>query len=268
MRRPLLGAVFLAVAITLLSAGCAVPRPRAPRTAPAVLPAAAELEAALRARTEAIHSLRALARLRSDGPEESTASREALVVARPDRLRVEVLSLFGSVFVLTADNGQFTAYARQEDTVYRGVASPQNLWRYARLGLPVSDVVAILLGTPPLRPGRRDNVTFDADAGAVRLVRQLDDGTQIVWFSETTLPVAAEQRSDEPQAQWRATFSDYEEHGGVPVATHIGLEWPAGQRSLEITLGDIDLNPTLAPSAFALEVPPGSKVVRLDPAPL
>jgi hypothetical protein len=265
MRRLYLGAVFPAVAVGLLCAGCAAKRAPTPRLAPAVLPAALDLEAALRARRDALRSLRALARLRYQAPEDSGTSREAIVVARPDRLRVEVLSLFGSVFVLTADNGEIRAYAREERTLYRGSASPQNLWRYARLGLPVSDLVALVLGTPPPRQGQRPQVGFDADTGWVRLLQQLDEGVQIVWFSDAALPVAAEQRGADDHAQWRATFSDYEVHDGVPVATHIGIEWPPEQRSMQIALEQVDVNPALDNSIFALQAPPGSKVVDLDP---
>jgi len=265
MRRPGLGAVFAAVAVGLLFAGCAARRPPARHLPPAVLPAALDLDAALHARQSALQSLRALARLRYQAPEDSSTSREAIVVARPDRLRVEVLSLFGSVFVLTADNGEIRAYARQEDTVYRGTASPQNLWRYTHLGLPVSDLVAIVLGTPPPRRTQRQQVGFDADTGWVSLQQQLDEGAQIVWFSDGRLPVAAEQRGNDGRAQWRVTFSDYEVHDGVPVATRIGIGWPSGERSLQIALEQIDVNPALDNSVFALQAPQGSKVVDLDP---
>jgi len=135
----------LATFIVSLLAGCAAHRTVALHPAPAFLPSAAELEAALAARRAGVRSLRALAHLRYRGPEGADTSREAIVVARPDRLRVEVLSVFGSLFVLTADDGALTAYARQEGTVYRGQASPENLWRYARLWLPVNDLVDIVL---------------------------------------------------------------------------------------------------------------------------
>ncbi len=265
VRRLCLGAIFPAVAAALLVAGCAAKRPPAPHLAPAVLPAAVDLEAALRARREALRSLRALARLRYQTPEDSSTSREAIVVARPDRLRVEVLSLFGAVFVLTADNGEIRAYARQEGTVYRGSASPENLWRYARIGLPVSDLVAMVLGSPPPRRAQSQQVGFDADTGWIRLQQQLDEGVQIVWFSDAALPVAAEQRRGDGQVQWRVRFSDYQVQDGVPVATHIGIEWPPGQRSMQIGLEQIDVNPALDNSVFALQAPPGSKVVDLDP---
>jgi outer membrane lipoprotein-sorting protein len=257
-------AILLSLPLSCLVAGCAATRPAAPRRAPAVLPSAAEIDAVLAARRDSVHSLRALARLRYRDAAQSATSREAIVVARPDRVRVEVLSLFGSVFLLVAEDGQMTAYARAENTVYRGQASPQNLERYVRLGLPVEELVDIVLGTPPLRHGRTQ-VSFDEGAGAIRLHRSFDGGAQTVWLSDASLPLATEEVGADGTARWRATFGAYEEHGGVPVATHIGLDLPAWSQSLEITLQDLEVNPTLDRSAFVFQAPAGSKVVDLHP---
>jgi outer membrane lipoprotein-sorting protein len=266
MRRPVLGADGLAAAVSLLSAGCAARRPLVTPAAPAVLPSAADLEAALRARRDAVSGVRALARLRYDSPEESNTSRQAIIVSRPDRLRIEVLSLFGAVFVLTVDDGALTAYAPRERTVYYGPASPENLWRYARLGIPVSDLVDIVLATPPPGQARRTTVEFDPVAGQVRLRRQAGDGSQSVWFSDTAVPVAAERRGPDGQVEWHAAFDDHELRGGLPIATRIRLELPAWRRSMEMALEEIDVNPALEHSVFAFQPPPGSTVVSLDGA--
>ena len=255
-------AAALLVTLSCLVAGCAATRPVKPRAAPGVLPSVAELEAALAARHDAVRSLRALARLRYRDAEQSVTSREAIVVARPDRVRVEVLSVFGSVFLLVADDGQMTAYARDENTVYRGPTSPQNLQRYVRLGLPVDELVDIVLATPPPRDGRAQ-VSFDEAAGAIRLRRSLDQGARTVWFSDASLPVATEEVGADGTTHWRATFGAYEDHGGVPIATRIGLDLPAWSQSMEIALQDVEVNPTLDHSIFAFQAPSGSKVVEL-----
>ena len=256
------------IPVLLLCAGCAATRPLASHPAPSSLPSAAELQAALAARRAALHSLRGIAHLRYRSPEESSSSREAIIVARPDRLRVEVLSMFGSLFVLTAEHGTMMAYARQEDTVYQGQASSENLWRYARLALPVSDIVDIVLGTPPLRQVRRARVSFDDRSGWVRLDQESDDAAQIVWFNELQMPTAAEERGSDGRPCWRARFDDYESNAGLSVATRIRLESPAVSRTMEIALGDVDVNPPLERSAFTFPIPPGSKVVDLDAAHL
>ncbi len=256
------------IPVLLLCAGCAATRPPTPRPAPSNLPPAAELQAALAARRDALHSLRGIAHLRYRSPEESSSSREAIIVARPDRLRVEVLSMFGALFVLTAEHGTMTAYARQEDTVYQGRASTENLWRYARLALPVSDIVDIVLGTPPLRQARRAHVSFEDSTGWVRLDQESDDWMQVVWFNDLQLPTAAEESDSDGRPCWRARFDDYESRAGLSVATRIRLESPAASRTMEIALGDVDVNPPLDRSAFTFPIPPGSKVVDLDAAHL
>jgi Outer membrane lipoprotein LolB len=249
----------------LLCAGCAALRPPAIRPAPpAVLPPAAELDAALAARRAALHSLRALARLQYRDPAGSRSAREALIVARPDRVRIEILSLFGTAFVLTADRGLMTVYARHDGTVYRGRASLQNLQRYARLWLPLDDLVDVLLGGPPPRRAVSERVSFDAHAGAVRLSRALDRGVQVVWFSPAALPLAVEERDAAGDVQWRATFAHYRPYDGVPVATQVALERPAAARTLRLALQDVDVNPSLNRSVFAFQAPPGTKVVDLD----
>jgi outer membrane biogenesis lipoprotein LolB len=248
----------------MLCAGCSVARRVGPHPAPSTLPSAAQLNAALHARHDAVQSLRALGHLGYRDPRESNTSRQAIIVARPDRVRIEVLSVFGTVFVLTAEDGAMTAYARQENTVYRGRASAANLQRYARLWIPLDDLIDLLLGTPPARRAVQERVSFDPQVGAVRLWRGLDDGAQVIWFSEAALPLAAEELKADGSARWHAAYGSYVEHGGVPIATDIRLELPAQERTLQLTLEDVDVNPALDQSIFALQAPPGSKIVNLD----
>src|SRR5262249_25441975 len=147
----------------------------------------------------------------------------------------------------------------------RGQASPENLWRYARLWLPVADLVDLVLGTPPRRDASHTaEVAFDTATGWICLQRALVPGAQLVWFSTTGLPLAAEERGGDGRPTWRASFDRYQDHGGVPVATHLGLELPAWSRSMELTLEDIDVNPDLDHAVFAVQAPRGSKVVDLD----
>lgn len=261
MWRPSLGVALLALG---LLCACGPRRAVTVFRAPDTLPDPGQLDAALESRRAAVHSLRALARLRYRDPESSNTSREAIAVARPDRLRVEVLSFFGAVFVLTTGDGRFTAYARREDTVYRGEASPENMWSYARIGLPVVDLVDIILGTPPRRTADWAEVSWDRERGWIELTQEFADGSeQVVWFLGS-LPAAAEHRDPFGEVEWHATFSAYRRHGPVPIATHIRLEVPSRDRSVEIELEDVDVNPALEVSTFQLEVPAGATVVDID----
>ena len=53
-----------------------------------------------------------MARMRYTSPNESRRAKQIIIAERPDRLRLEVLSPFGAVFVLAANDGTLAAYSR------------------------------------------------------------------------------------------------------------------------------------------------------------
>lgn len=257
--------VIVALSLCACLAGCALRRPLPRAEAPARLPAAADLESALAQRRDALHGLRALARMRYRDGEESGSSRQVIVLERPDRLRVEVLSILGTVFVMTADRQTFSAYATDEGTVYRGTPSRTLMGRYARVALGVNELIDLLLASPAAAPsGGRGDVSFDDDPGAIRLLHTDAIGSNSVWFSASYAPIAAERRDADGEIEWRAEFDGYEDHDGLHVATKVKLEFPPTQRRIELTLQNPEVNPPFDDSIFALQAPLGTKVVDLD----
>jgi outer membrane biogenesis lipoprotein LolB len=251
------------LATVVLLAGCASRSAPRPIPAPAgTLPAADAIFAALAQRREAVRGLRALARLSYSSPDESRKAKQLLVAERPDRLRLEILSPFGAVFVLTTADGALAAWARDESTVYRGVASRQNLERYANVDLPVGTVVDLLLGTPPLQPDA-DTVVSN-DAGLTEVWQDLSDTVQVGWFNDHLEPVRYEQREQSGEVRLRTAFDGYATIDGMSVPTQISIELPVEQRRVDLALSETEVNPALPDSVFALETPSGSRVVDLD----
>lgn len=259
MQRP----AIAVLATVMLLAGCA---PRlAPRPAGAplgTLPAAEQIFAALAQRRSAVRGVRAMARLSYTSPEESRRAKQLVIAQRPDRLRFEILSPFGAVFVLTAADGALAAWARDESTVYRGTASAQNLQRYAQVDLPVATAVDLLLGTPPLQADRDSVVS--ADDGAVELWQETGPTVRVAWFSPALEPLRYEQRDAEGRVLLRTTFGQYAAIDGIRLPTQVGIELPLAQRRIDIAFAEPEVNPVLADAVFALETPAGSKEVDLD----
>lgn len=259
MRRP--GIAVLAAVV--LVAGCASRSALRPVPAPAgTLPGADAIFAALAQRREAVRAVRAIARLSYSAPDESHKAKQLLVAERPDRLRFEILSPFGAVFVLTTADGTLTAWARDEAIVYRGVASRQNLERYANVDLPVGTAVDLLLGTPPLHQDADSVVS--SDGGTIELWQDLGRTVQVGWFGDRLEPVRYEQREQSGDVRLRALFGNYATIGGVAIPTQITFELPVEQRRVDLVLSDPEVNPPLPDSVFALETPSGSRVVDLD----
>lgn len=244
--------------------GCAVRQKPAPLPAPGLSepPALAELLRAVETRRDRIQSLRAVARMRYSSPNETRKAKEIIVAERPDRLRLEVLSPFGTVFVLAARDGTLAAYSRDEATVYRGVASPENLARYAGVDLPIPMAIDLLLGTPPV-DGAADGVVSRSDEG-VELWQNRARGSQVTWFTTLLEPIRYEQRDEDGYVRLRASFEAYASVDGMRLPTSLDLELPPSRERIEITLRDPEVNPMLARSVFTLEAPPGSREIDLD----
>jgi hypothetical protein len=229
------------------------------------LPTADELRAVIAGQRAAVHGLRTAARVHLESPEGSGSAQQVLVASRPDRLRVEVLSPFGSVFVLATSGGQLAAYVREENRVYRGRATAANLAHYAQIELSVSDLVDLLLGLPPQRQEGFGAVFVDAAAQIVRLRQQTPEGAQVVAFTGDPLrPVAVEERGADDHLAWGAAFDRHAFVDGVWLPLWVSLWQPAQQRRITMTFDEPELNPELPASVFTLDAPPGSEEVRLE----
>ena len=253
--------VLRALSLALLVAGCAAGRPPGP-----ALPAlsAEELQRVLAERRQALRSLRSEASVAVYSPEQSGKAKQFLVVERPDRLRLEVFSPFGAVFALATANGDLAAWVRDENRVYRGPATPENLARYAGLDLQVADVVDVVLGSPPRRAVRAASVFAETSTRLLRLRQETEGGAQVVLFGgEPLLPVEVQEVDSDGELLWRASFADYRSVQDIALPTRIDVDLPRSEQRAEIVLSDPEPNPSLSESIFVLPSPPGSREVQL-----
>lgn len=257
---------YIAVLTAMLLAGCALREPPKPPPA-AGMPsnprlAVERITASMSARRAALQGFRSLAQLTYRTAENAQRAKHVIVAQRPDRLRFEVLSLLGSVFVLTARDGQLTAYVPRESTVYRGAASRANFARYTRVDLSVHSAIDLLLGTPPLS---RDGATSVAlDQGLLRFTQDNGGRTQLAWFDGDLTLVRYESRAADGHVTVRASFAAYERIGGIPIATRLHLELPDAAEQIEIALREPEVNPVLPDTLFTLAAPRGSREVDID----
>jgi outer membrane lipoprotein-sorting protein len=221
-----------------------------------------ELVRDLDVRRAEIHSLRAVARMAYHTSETSHRTRQVIVAERPDRLRWEVLSPFGTAFVLAASNGMIAAYAPGEDKLYRGVATPENLARYANVDLSVPTIVDLLLGTPPLTPGGLMVVSRDGDD--VKLWQDRDNQVSTYWFNALLDPVRFERQDNQGHVLLSATFGDSVQIGTVRLPTHLTLDVPVSEQRIDIELRDPEINPELPHNLFVLATPAGVTEVDID----
>lgn len=261
MRRPIL-ALLVALSVT----GCAT-RARVPPAPlpPRALPSAGELLDSLSARRASLSAVRALARTSYASPEESRRVKQLLVAARPDRLRLEVLSPFGVALVLAAGRGRMTVYDPGERTVYRGAASTANLQSFVPVDLPVADAVDVLLVSPPMLAGVPGSVSRD-EIG-VKLWQSDANAVRVLWFDDFLKPIRYERCDRDGNILARVAYGRYADVAGLSMPARIDIELPSEERSVTLDLRDLEVNPELGAAVFAIETPPGSREISLDQEP-
>ncbi|MBN1141581.1 MAG: DUF4292 domain-containing protein, partial [Deltaproteobacteria bacterium] len=112
---------------------------------------AAALLAELKQRQESCSSLRGMARISwREGNRNAVNSRQALLVRRPDRIRLELFGLFGQPVLVAAINSRrVTALDIGEGVFLQGEASPENLYRLLHLPLRPADLARLILNQVP-----------------------------------------------------------------------------------------------------------------------
>jgi hypothetical protein len=240
---------------TLLLAGCAL---RAPR--PRVLRAttAGELLAELAGRRAAVTSLRARVRLHAGLVGAWT--RQALLVRRPDLVRIDVFSPVGVAYALGARGALLWAYQPGTATRYEGRATPANLTRLLGAPIAAADVVDVLLGVPPVRTAVGPPILSTTPAGEYRLSLPLEGGVETIWFTGDTLAVVRAEETEGASVRLRVVFGDHQD--GFPRSLEV--EAPAAGTAVKLVYGAVEPNASVDPALF--EPPPAERVLPLEAA--
>lgn len=113
------------------------------------------------------HALRGEARVAFDGPEFKLNRPQRIAVARPGRLRFEVLGLFDVLAaLLVSDGSEFGFFDAASGEITRGMISPELLFDLVHLDLEPQEVVSVLLAAPgPRTELVRSGVWLESDGG-------------------------------------------------------------------------------------------------------
>ena len=159
-------AVFVPLAIlAFIVTGCATSaKPPALPQPPVPQWESSRLIESISQRRQQFRSVRALARVNYAGPEGKHGFEEAVLVQRPDRLRLETLTFLGAILIVTANDKEIIGYHPREGVLVRGRSSKENLLRLTQIPLELDEITALLIGLPPVEV-----------VGAVAPRRQLAD---------------------------------------------------------------------------------------------
>lgn len=252
--------LFVIGILALELGGCAtVTPPLAPKPPPLWQPG--QLIASITQRSKEFRSVRALAQVDYAGPEGKHGFQEAVLVQRPDQLRLETLSYLGAILIVTANAKEIIGYHPREGVFVRGDRTKENLRRYTQIPLDLEEVTRLLLGLPPVQlsapwtqegnalifspnSGKRDVVTFEA---------------------QQPVPTKWERFNHDGKIELSASFGDYisTPAGLFPSKIHFEARLQ-NIMTLEIHYQEPELNAALPADLFSQQKPPNAQEVPIE----
>jgi hypothetical protein len=250
--------LFLA-AFCLGAVSCATVSPQ-PRELSSKVWQAGELIAALSERQEQFRSLRALARVSYSGPDGRGGFQEAILVARPDRLRLETITYLGAILIVTVNENEIAGYHPRDGVFLRGERSKENLARYTQMPLELDEITRLLLGLAPVelrgRPEQEDNtLVFPSKGGGKDLVS---------FASHLPAPTQWRRVNAGGKLEMSADFADYVETPAGFFPLKITFEAQTPKRRLEIRYQEPELNASLPSNLFSQQKPAHVKELPIE----
>lgn len=253
-------ATALLLALCLLAA-CRTPSPGVPMAPEDPRPAA--LLGAWMARADGRPALRARARLDLDAPDLSLDRPQRLAVARPARMRVEVLGLFDQIAaVVVTDGDTYQVYDARSHDLEEGPVGPHLLWRVARVDLEPREAVDLVLGSPRPDPALRSGGAKLFEDGAIAFARLDERGVvrERYRFDAAGRLSELSRANRAGQMVWRARYADYRPIAAIgggqePFAHEVTLEFPRVEARARLVFKQVALVPDLPDELFSLRIP-------------
>lgn len=215
------------------------------------------------ARSDKISSFRITGRVDHFGKEHRIQGKVFLFARLPSKLRVDLLSPFGSTLsVLTVNDGRFAMSDIRQDRYLEGPAEPCNIARLIRIPLPPEDVARVLLGHTPIIDGAAEVIW--SDKGYYRVT--IRDGDRIqrldVGPDPEVLPLRRSRLEDSTGQVFDMTFERWRPVNGIPVPHEIRIKMPKDDADLLVRYDDggVELNVKMPADAWDHSFPDGANV--------
>jgi len=248
---------FAAIVLTL--AGCATVTP--PETKlPAPTWEADNLIESLQQRSREFRTVRALAQVDYNGPEGKHGFQEAVVIQRPDRLRLETLTFLGAILIVTANDREIVGLHPREGVFVRGPSTKDNLRRYTQIPLELGEITTLLSGLPPVDPRATPKLEGSA------LVFSADGRKRDVLTFDLQQPVPSkwERFNADGKVELTAQFSNYVSTPAGLFAQRIQFEANLQKKKLDVRYQEPEINGAISADLFSQQKPANAKEVPIE----
>ena len=202
-------------------------------------------------------SLRGGVVLMLSGPEGERRLSQNVVLARPDRIRMEIQAFLTTAAVLVANGTEYDYFESLGRYRERGPVYPHLLWQIAGVPLTLGQAVSFLLGGPPARPGLVPGGGMREADGSLRVDLQDARGRRVrsLRFAPEGLLIHVEEWGPDDQLRWAVGYDRYRDVGGEPFAHAIEFDFPRYESRATIAFRTVVLNPETPPATFELGLP-------------
>jgi len=240
---------FILILLVLLLAACARP----PVQVWTELPTAEILLQRLAETTGRIDSLDAAAGVGLTVKGKYRSSQQFLLLEKPDRLRADVLTGFGQLVLQLASDGEELSVFLNTTVpgrFLRGPATDENLARFTRVPLSLTNMLRLLLYDPPLISYQQHTVSVVDGQLLLRLTA--DTQEQELLFDQQLRLVGCRYFS-QAERFLEVRFEKIDSLEQFP--SRIKIELPAEQTTLALDFSDLQLNVDIAAERFRLLQP-------------
>lgn len=252
--------VFLLLMLVLTVVGCSsvTPPPAAPP--PTKQWESAELLTSLKERQENFRTLRSLAQVDYTGPDGKGGFKEAILVQRPDRLRLETLTMLGAVLIVTVDDKEIVGFHPREGVFIRGERNRKNLLLYTQLPLELNEITSLLVGIPPVESA----ATAELVGNELTFSNNGSKRDLLIFESALPVPTGWERYNAAGNVELKAQFSAYQSTAAGLFPAYIRVEAPFQGRTLAIRFEEPEFNATLAVDMFSQQKPAHAQELRME----
>jgi hypothetical protein len=214
----------------------------------------------------AVQTLRGLASVRYEGPAGRGSATQAIVVALPDRARLEALSPLGTaVFLLTIRGDDLTVYAPARHEYGMGRATRETLGRLVQVPVPPQPLLRLLAGLPPLPIRPEDpRVQLAVEGGAIRVESVDGSFWQRIWSDRDGVAPERGELGEAAGLLLTFEFGDHRRLDGAAFPFAVHLEAVTAGTRLAIQYETVRLNEPVEAGLFDLPRPSDGKTRFLD----
>jgi outer membrane lipoprotein-sorting protein len=245
----------------LLFWGCAPKREILP---PPPLPSTKEVISSLQKDYSQVRTLQAWAKIKwkGEGQDQRGSAEHAVLLKRPNMLRVEGLSFLGtSMYTLIITHGELDLFIPSEKTMYRGAASPLNLERFLSLPFTAEEALSVLCGRVPICPDEEADIYLEDNLFVLELICRASQWRQRIFLDPSQLyPVKFTLQDMAGNEFLNVTWSDFQRVEGTRMPAQIQVEMPRRGNSLSLRLKEMKLNHPVPEERFNLDLPPNTAI--------